>query len=470
MNKFEISSFKAFGDDAVVFDSPTTNTSSKNILCYGENGAGKSSIFEAFRFFFFWERIKREKILSTIIGEERKNAEQQLAESYRNEKSKQPCSVMINGQTRDKFCHEDYEAYLVCGKDLRTDDSIDIKVLLERCYLTESIASNLTREKASSIVDSVNRTLQEYFYYSAIILGPSQEEGFKIFIQDSIRGLRKSHPLGEYFNEALLNIISLLIVLSAIKDGASSERKRILVLDDVFSSIDMSNRSFLYRYITGEFEDFQLIILTHSTSFFNLFEYHINRESRKDNWEIFRLYEHQGRHKLFRHRWTTTKDLKEDLGKTSSDIECIGNRIRQLFEDYVYLLGDLTTSGARQEVDKLIEDIIQGDKKKHYSFGVKKIETTLELVAKIREYINNADEDEKIEKIKKAVECFDKEQPPESLSNLLREMRIYQKSSLHPSSHGGQGIPNIAKSEFSASLCILEKLEKLINKLSVGKI
>lgn len=49
MKNLEMHHFKAFNDaSAIVLDNPQ----GKNILMYGENGAGKSSIFEALRYVF----------------------------------------------------------------------------------------------------------------------------------------------------------------------------------------------------------------------------------------------------------------------------------------------------------------------------------------------------------------------------------------------------------------------------------
>ena len=52
IDRFEIESFKAF-KDATSFD-----LEGRSLLVYGENGAGKSSVYEALKLTFFYQRIK----------------------------------------------------------------------------------------------------------------------------------------------------------------------------------------------------------------------------------------------------------------------------------------------------------------------------------------------------------------------------------------------------------------------------
>lgn len=62
MEKLEINHFKAFGSRIAFI----LSTQRKNLLLYGENGAGKTSVYEALKLLFFRKRLLKGKI--TIGG------------------------------------------------------------------------------------------------------------------------------------------------------------------------------------------------------------------------------------------------------------------------------------------------------------------------------------------------------------------------------------------------------------------
>ena len=49
MKQLTLEIFKAFGSDRAVLGDATAEGKPMNILCYGENGSGKSSIYEAIK-------------------------------------------------------------------------------------------------------------------------------------------------------------------------------------------------------------------------------------------------------------------------------------------------------------------------------------------------------------------------------------------------------------------------------------
>ncbi|MDD6779681.1 MAG: AAA family ATPase, partial [Prevotellaceae bacterium] len=56
MDKIELSNFKVFNNRF------TLDTTGKNMLVYGENGAGKSSIYEAIEMFFFHDILEHRNV------------------------------------------------------------------------------------------------------------------------------------------------------------------------------------------------------------------------------------------------------------------------------------------------------------------------------------------------------------------------------------------------------------------------
>ena len=65
MEKLCINYFKAFSQKLEL------EVNRKNILMYGENGSGKSSIYEAIKFAFFQDKIESKEIRLSMTPEER---------------------------------------------------------------------------------------------------------------------------------------------------------------------------------------------------------------------------------------------------------------------------------------------------------------------------------------------------------------------------------------------------------------
>lgn len=64
-------------------------------------------------------------------------------------------------------------------------------------------------------------------------------------------------------SEANLDLLSLLVFLSIVKESANHGQAKLLILDDVMQSVDSSIRVSVVEYILKEFSDWQLIITAH---------------------------------------------------------------------------------------------------------------------------------------------------------------------------------------------------------------
>lgn len=466
MKGIEIKNFKAFNNASIVLGDLSVSEH-KNILCYGENGSGKTSIYEAIKFFFFKERIVNEKIPSTKVGEERVAEIQQLENNYRHKSTMQEdIFIEVDGKSIENYNFDEQEVYMVTGNDLQVSSEIDILKVLDDCYLTRNTI--IREEKCIDlIIDEVNRLLSTYFY-SNIEIQLSQNSGNKIVIKDSIKQLELDSFLNDCFNESIIHLIKLLLILSSVSLLQDCKKRSLLVFDDIVTSMDNSYRSFLYRYIQNEFKDFQIIILTHSTSFFNLCEHWIN-ENDKDNWVIQGIYEYGGRHKIYTKGRLSTESIKNKLNTNNIDITTLGNETRQLFEMLVQQFCMLTMIGAKEETDKLISEISKNEQNGSFCITEQDIQTSTDLLQSIRNLLSNCPADQQLNKIKQKINNFDNKRT-NILSSWLDEMKMYQKSTLHQTSHGHTGLPDISSNEIKASLQVLSQLESAIKKIKIGRI
>ena len=88
-----------------------------------------------------------------------------------------------------------------------------------------------------------------------------------------------------FFNEAKLTSIALSIRFALLKNRIKTSPLKILVLDDLLISLDMSNRIKILKLIFEEFNDFQIIFMTHDKSFYN----EIKRRVLTQDWKFFEI-------------------------------------------------------------------------------------------------------------------------------------------------------------------------------------
>ncbi len=79
----------------------------------------------------------------------------------------------------------------------------------------------------------------------------------------------------QVFSEAYLDLLSLLIFIAPIKDSIRRNQGKVLILDDVFQSVDSILRQKSIEWLLEEFSNWQLIITLHDRLTFETFrQYH----------------------------------------------------------------------------------------------------------------------------------------------------------------------------------------------------
>ena len=147
MKQLTLENFKAFGSDRAVLGDATAEGKPMNILCYGENGSGKSSIYEAIKYVFHKKRIENERIPAHLTGDGRLNAERQILIDYKNCMSSSPVNITVNGESFLTFDTSCYHVYMIDGADLAVNKQIDMLPILSGSVKEQGEVRSLVAEE-----------------------------------------------------------------------------------------------------------------------------------------------------------------------------------------------------------------------------------------------------------------------------------------------------------------------------------
>jgi hypothetical protein len=101
----------------------------------------------------------------------------------------------------------------------------------------------------------------------------------------------ENHRPHSFLNEAQLTRLALAVRVGALRTRVTQTDLKILVIDDMLISLDLSNRMKVVDLLlnkngkTDFFNDFQIIILTHDKGFYNL----VKRATSLQDWKYFEI-------------------------------------------------------------------------------------------------------------------------------------------------------------------------------------
>lgn len=97
-----------------------------------------------------------------------------------------------------------------------------------------------------------------------------------------------------YLNEALLTRITIAIRFGALLTRITNTDFKVLCLDDMLISLDMSNRMQVVRRLLdaskNPYKDYQIVMLTHDRAFYEITKHQIEGRSLKADWKFWELY------------------------------------------------------------------------------------------------------------------------------------------------------------------------------------
>ena len=467
INKLKLEHFKAFREPAeLVLDG-------KNVLVYGENGAGKSSLYQALKIIFHRKWIFDSQIAPTVTDPlDRRNAEKDVLSQYNHQLTPLvDFKLEIDGMDYKAFTPTGIDVTMISRDDILAEDVIDVVKLLQKSIVGIADPEKFVTDKKKTIEDLLNLFLKDYFYEDnlTVSLKYSRPNWF-LSIKDSIRdSTGRFEKLTEYYNEAKLHAIKLLLLMTAALLNGSEGRgdDRVLVLDDVISSMDAANRTMFIELLADFFKDYQRIIFTHSISFFNLAEYVFSTvHQQRDEWKRFHIVEHQGNSEVVeRDSQDFARNIKSDY-RPGHNEGTIGNRIRKRFEFLAGEVSKLICAGGIAESGQILRSIL-APKKLYYEYdrANKKLHTVYDMVDELTAIIDADSGCQLKTRLDNVVGRYVSGSELGQLRDTLCEMMVYQKVTMHPLSHATGAMPLSTQTEVERSITLLYILEGQLNSL-----
>lgn len=459
MNTIEIENFKAFHKQE------SLKTEGKNVLICGENGSGKTSLFEAIRFAYHREWLYDKLYDASTLTEERKARKADFISGFNNALNPaKPFVITIDGVDSQSFSPADEVAYCVSREKIINRDTLRLEDILRAIDMSESEIAAFVEAWQKAILEEVNSHLKKNFSEN-ISISVLSDGSQRLQINDLSRNFSKYEELSSYFNEAKLNLVVLLLMLSCvyIQIMHDDAKHHVLVCDDLVTSLDMPNRHMMIKYIESTFPKAQKIIFTHNVSFFNLFQYVIkNTYDDGANWDYFGMYGVNREHYIYKFDEFTVESIRKDIRSKTDPVQ-VGNKIRRRLEQLLIEFSRLYSCDiSLQRTETILTDMInnkdicvrkEGSRMLYADFLVCEIEGLLKnappqvLKTMIRKKINDYRE-------------VNKELKP--LIPTLKDIQVMKKLLLHPLSHGAHTYPTYSVKEETIVLDLLQKLEDIV--------
>ena len=336
ITEIEIKNFRTFRETCSI----NLHKKGKNLLIYGENGSGKSSLYLALKFFLesgeddSYMPKNHQNIFTE--GDDRYiklhiRADQQSKEhiyEWSQSTSETNDSLIIEASKTKGFL--DYKALLETHYVHRKSDSVNVFDLLVENLLANTVndltdrslaedwddiqppfprrsaiyqiaileeqMENFNRElasrleelqtKTSEILDKFGYDVALEFDFQGITYNRDKKilEGKQILLK--IKFFEREIPTHQSFlNEAKLSAIAISIYFASILLQPSSELK-ILALDDVLIGLDMSNRLPVIDILKEYFSDYQIFFMTHDRAWYEI----VKQRTADREWKYSEFY------------------------------------------------------------------------------------------------------------------------------------------------------------------------------------
>jgi hypothetical protein len=172
----------------------------------------------------------------------------------------------------------------------------------------------------------------------------------------------ENHRPHSFLNEAQLTRIAFSIRIGALRTRPQTADFKVLCLDDMLISLDMSNRMQLVKLVLNQenkaslryFESYQRIILTHSKGFFNA----VKRYTSPQEWKYYEIRTSEAFGQPAVTPSLTPLEKAVDLYQ-AGDYESCGLQLRQEIEDIAkeYLSIPIEEEETHRKLSELLKDM-----------------------------------------------------------------------------------------------------------------
>ena len=335
ITKIEIKNFRAFYGACQI----DLHKAGKNLLVYGENGSGKTSLYQALkRFLESSEGGHQFKPYQNIFNSDDGYIKLHLRADAQSERDTYEWSETVKDETNDElliqasrakgfldykdllethYLHREDEVVNVFGLLVnnllantisdQTDRSLaedwasiqppsDQSAIDQIAYLEEQIAnfndelaSRLTylQTKASEILGKFGYNVAFDLDFQGIMYNSDNKtlanQEILLTVEFFDKGIPEHH---RFLNEAKLSAIAIAIYFSSILLQPESELK-ILALDDVLIGLDMSNRLPVLDVLDEDFSDYQILLTTYDKAWYEIVK---QRTAHGGKWKAVEFY------------------------------------------------------------------------------------------------------------------------------------------------------------------------------------
>ena len=305
ITKLKISNYKFFLGDFEL------DCKDNNVLIYGENGSGKSSVYRALEFLTKtkFDSIAKDKNIFAETGEP------QIEFSFSNGKelivhsdlTELPESVaFVKGLTVFAPLLDYKKLLKVHFVPHANGDIVNIYSMLRELFknyphksggvLSEiedfqeyfkALESLLNGDLLNEINDNISFFDKDFtiskFNFTTKVVEDRVQPTVTIEVDYKSNRIPAYHT---FLNEARLSGLAISLYFASIKrllGTIENECLKMLVLDDLLISLDMNNRLILLELLKAHFADFQIFFFTHDKELFEIYK-------NKIPWEKYELY------------------------------------------------------------------------------------------------------------------------------------------------------------------------------------
>jgi len=505
INKIELRNFK-------FHHSLDFEIKQQNCLIYGENGTGKSSIYEAFYSnFYFYKNSKiakgqidiREKFRHRDFADEELkvnvlfNTEDELNRSDNDLENKKLLESQTIYFANERVLREITENnFYFIMKNVLIEHFPKVEELMFHSNLEKKLKrlnEDIPRAMYKERIDFDFQLRDKFYEYIPLdeinkILHEDFEEKFEIefsfkdsFIEDKIftyptitmkiKGIDDRGNFQNHFNEAKLKLIGISIYFALAKKYETKSALKLLVLDDFLTSLDMANRKLIVQYILENFKDYQKIILTHNIQFYNLIVRFLKMKNEDSTWDMKNIFLCEDDTVSLIN--TQSKSYLDDAKKQLliGEYHSSGNYSRKEFERILNEFKQVLEIGKQEQLKHLL-DTLKSISSEHRFFKkpfsiLNKISDRYNTISII---LNSNDNDSaKIGKVNYEVNQMNQLLENEkcelsNLKDLLNKIEFYKDIVFNPASHSNDEI-EIYRKECIGSIKLLEELNIIVDAL-----